>query len=250
MTKHDCCLTYCPMALSSFTDDERRECLPTIAYILDMANHARIEGILALEGYVLNKADDVPFFIRTGVELMVDGIDPSLVKGILETLTASSHKANGSMNAETLRRILMTEGLLNIQAGENPELTALKLLSMLGEDMFQEASEFIKTRKPHPKDIVEAYFAALQDQAGSCPLDERLANMSNQDIQTMLMHVSFETLSKAMHGLSKRSQKLLCDNCGMRTAAHIIKEKQSRIVSADEVQGAIGNILDICNPAG
>jgi len=53
-----------------------------IDMIIDIANVARREGLLALEDAVANI--DEPF-LKKGVMLMVDGSDPELIKSILET---------------------------------------------------------------------------------------------------------------------------------------------------------------------
>lgn len=53
-----------------------------IAKILELANIARREGLLALEEAVSQVNDE---FLKKGVNLIVDGTDPELVKSILET---------------------------------------------------------------------------------------------------------------------------------------------------------------------
>lgn len=53
-----------------------------IKNIIDLANLARKEGILALEDASSNMDDD---FLQKGIMLVVDGTDPELVRNILET---------------------------------------------------------------------------------------------------------------------------------------------------------------------
>ncbi len=53
-----------------------------ISKVVDLANIARREGLLALEEAVESINDD---FLQKGVMLIVDGTDPELVKNILET---------------------------------------------------------------------------------------------------------------------------------------------------------------------
>ena len=65
-----------------------------IRKIIELSNIARKEGLLALEE-ASAELDDV--FLRKGVLLIVDGTDPELVRGILETEMASiddRHKKN------------------------------------------------------------------------------------------------------------------------------------------------------------
>lgn len=53
-----------------------------ISKVIDLANVARREGLLALEEAVDDVKDE---FLKKGVMLIVDGTDPELVKNILET---------------------------------------------------------------------------------------------------------------------------------------------------------------------
>lgn len=53
-----------------------------IIKIVELANLARKEGLLALEAAVAEVEDD---FLKTGIVLVVDGTDPELVRSILET---------------------------------------------------------------------------------------------------------------------------------------------------------------------
>ena len=168
-----------------------------IRKIIELSNVARKEGLLALEE-ASAELDDA--FLRKGVLLIVDGTDPELVRGILETEMTSiddRHKKNitfwldlagmgpawgmigtligliimlqnmsdpssigpamavalittlyGSMlanwiatpvaqklnvnnNAEMAIKEVMIEGLLSIQAGENPRVIEEKLKSFL-----------------------------------------------------------------------------------------------------------------------
>ena len=54
----------------------------TIAKIIELSNVARKEGLLALEEVAQNLDDE---FMKKGILLIVDGTEPELVRGILET---------------------------------------------------------------------------------------------------------------------------------------------------------------------
>ncbi len=171
-----------------------------IKSIIDLSNVARKEGLLALEEAANNLEDP---FLKKGILLIVDGTDPELVRGIMETeLTCieDRHGANisfwdnlGSMGpawgmigtliglinmlkllddpssigpnmavalittlygsllanwicipistklkadnaAEVAAKSITIEGLLSIQAGENPRVIEEKLKSFLAPD--------------------------------------------------------------------------------------------------------------------
>lgn len=107
---------------------EKETLLIDIAQILRLSKVARDEGLLALE-YEAAKIS-CKFTVR-GLLLIVDGTDPGLVKGILETAVFFG-EATG---AELLRLAIITEGLLSIQAGELFQILKVKLLAFLGEEM-------------------------------------------------------------------------------------------------------------------
>lgn len=176
----------------AFTD-KSEDPLKLIDELVSLANTARREGILSLEERVETYDDQ---FFKNGIRLVVDGVDPELARGIMETelmyiesrhetgaaifeaaggyaptmgiigtvmglihvlgnltdvnklgpLIATAFIATlygvGSANllwlpianklkqkskAEVLTRELMLEGILSIQAGENPTILAQKL---------------------------------------------------------------------------------------------------------------------------
>ena len=169
--------------------------------IVGLANTARKEGVLALEDSVAAMDDE---FLKKGIMLIVDGTDPELVKGIMETelsyiderhgdvasvyeaigLFAPSWGMKGTLIAlilmlqdlddigmvgpnmamalittlygaivaslwanpfasklrivnkdETLLKTVLIEGMLSIQAGENPRIIEEKLKSFLAPAM-------------------------------------------------------------------------------------------------------------------
>ena len=174
--------------------------------IIELSNVARKEGLLSLEEAAADLDDP---FLKKGILLIVDGTDPELVRGILETELSSvegRHKAKigfwqdvasmgpawgmigtliglinmlqnmsdpssvgpnmstalittlyGSMlanwictpvanklkannSAEMRQKEILVEGLLSIQAGENPRVIEEKLKSFLTPNMREELS--------------------------------------------------------------------------------------------------------------
>ena len=177
-----------------------------IISIIELANVARKEGLLALEEAAHQLKDD---FLQKGILLIVDGTDPELVRNILETelsFIEDRHKSNqgvfefmatmgpgfgmlgtliglinmlanlsdpatigpnmaiailttlyGSMIAnvlcnpavnkmklrssqETLMKEVMMEGMLSIQAGENPRIIEEKLKAFMAPKLRQKLS--------------------------------------------------------------------------------------------------------------
>ncbi len=87
-----------------------------IKKIIDLANLARREGLLALEEAVSDVEDQ---FLKKGVMLVVDGTDPELVRNILETELAyqdSRHRETSSV-WETLGDLGPAYGMIGTLIG-------------------------------------------------------------------------------------------------------------------------------------
>ncbi|OIQ01670.1 MAG: motility protein A [Syntrophobacteraceae bacterium CG2_30_61_12] len=54
----------------------------TINQFMDLSDKARKEGLLALEGQLVEVTDP---FIKTGLQLAIDGMDPNEIRNVLET---------------------------------------------------------------------------------------------------------------------------------------------------------------------
>ncbi|TDX51924.1 motility protein A [Orenia marismortui] len=184
-------------AMKIVFSDKDNEASGIISILVSFAEKARREGLLALEEEVYELDDD---FLKKGVQLIVDGTDPQLVKSIMETelnFLEERHSINkgvfdkgaelspafgmigtligligmlanlddpgslgagmsvalittlyGSMMAnmifipvaeklrvkseeEILSKEVMIEGILSIQAGENPRIVEEKLKAFL-----------------------------------------------------------------------------------------------------------------------
>lgn len=109
-----------------FTDVDKEKCKPVIYRLVDLFNLASTKGVLALE---LEMEQEQSFFLKTGISLIVDGTDSVLVKQILQNIILADEYSGSPL----LERLIMAEGVLALQQGENLRIIALKLSSMLGE---------------------------------------------------------------------------------------------------------------------
>lgn len=194
-------------SISLIFKNEQQDPGSVIKHIIDLSNTARKEGLLALEEAANGIEDE---FLKKGIMLVVDGTDPELVRGIMETdlsciearhkktiavwekwaelgpawgmigtliglilmlqdmddpsaigpnmavalvttlygslianwlcnPTASKLKINNDL--EMMMKEITVEGILSIQAGENPRVIEEKLKSFLAPSARNEASE-------------------------------------------------------------------------------------------------------------
>jgi len=147
--------------VSGFTREEKEACLPAIDALVGCCRITRIQGVLALEDFVHRHNND---FLTFAATLVIDGRDPDLVKGMLQTLISADDHTGSAL----LERLIITEGILNVQAGESPDLLEVKLLSMLGED-------FLRQRNLFPVCIKDATALAEQQFAEKLSEEEQQA---------------------------------------------------------------------------
>ncbi len=105
-----------------------------IAKILELANTARREGLLALEEGASDIEDE---FLKKGVGLIVDGTDPELVKSILDTEMSSiaERHAEGRGMLDTLAALAPAFGMVGTLIGLVAMLQQLDDPSSIGPSM-------------------------------------------------------------------------------------------------------------------
>ena len=107
------------------------EPLDVIDELVKLATTARREGILSLEDRIDSYADD---FFKNGLRMIVDGVDPDLVKSIMETelsFVESRHEAGAAM-FEAAGGYSPTMGILGTVMGLIHVLGNLSNVSKLG----------------------------------------------------------------------------------------------------------------------
>lgn len=102
--------------LKAFFGGEKHNSAETVDLFVNMADKARREGLLALEADVDNIHEG---FTRKGVQLMIDGTDPELLREIMEIEAESmKHRHEGNFAAlEFMGGISPTIGVLGAVMG-------------------------------------------------------------------------------------------------------------------------------------
>ncbi|GFN36415.1 motility protein A [Tepidimicrobium xylanilyticum] len=105
-----------------------------IGEIINLANIARKEGLLALEEYAEDLQDD---FLKKGIMLIVDGTDPELVRNILETeLTFLEERhTEGQSIFETMASFAPAFGMIGTLIGLINMLRTIDDTSSIGPNM-------------------------------------------------------------------------------------------------------------------
>jgi chemotaxis protein MotA len=105
--------------------------LSMIDELINLATIARREGILALEEQIENSEDE---FFKNGIRLVVDGVDPDLVRSILETELAyiEDRHESGASIFEAAGGYAPTLGIIGTVMGLVHVLGSLSNIDKLG----------------------------------------------------------------------------------------------------------------------
>lgn len=99
-------------AKAACSKEDQESLVPLVKQLRDLGEIAFKRGLLALEGELMQIRDP---FLRLGVQLIVDKTEPENVQDVLD----SDIYYNESNGRELLKKIIIREGLLRIQAGDN-----------------------------------------------------------------------------------------------------------------------------------
>ena len=99
-------------AKAACSKEDQESLIPLIKQLRELGEIAFKRGLLALEGELTQIRDP---FLKLGVQLIVDKTEPENVQDILD----SDIYYNESNGRELLKKIIIREGLLRLQAGDN-----------------------------------------------------------------------------------------------------------------------------------
>ena len=230
---------------SKLTDADRDACLPIIDFMMECADVARKKGVLALEEHVSNHEDD---FIAFAMGLVIDGTDPCLIKGILETLITTEEQKETHTAKRHLERIIITEGVLSVQAGEIPTLMELKLLCFLGESYLRNRGHFSSNKI---KERLEGRLTELSSKT-SLPESTGFINavqaISKTDIQNVLKEVDIRDFAVAILGCDGAATRKLLECVSARLALMILDDMDNlNKLQTSEILEKQGNMITIIN---
>jgi hypothetical protein len=108
--------------------DERRELVPLAKRLAELARCASDEGLLALGRYLDDPDADFATAIK---ELLAEG-----QQRILPERLRAGALAGAPRGAALLRRIMIAEAAIDLDAGAAPAFLELKALALLGAEVF------------------------------------------------------------------------------------------------------------------
>jgi hypothetical protein len=239
--------------------EKKKECVKLIASVISLAEKARRMGLLVLE-------DDLPHLkdplLKKGLQLVVDGTDPVLVRDILSVLMHSSNYKG----IKLLKTVITIEGVLSIQSGDNPRIVADKLSVFLGKDVDLWNKYWNKQSQKHENESMITDEVSAEaglhteetmppaDRAGEIPVStivgnlkfDQLADFNDGHIQKILRETDTQDLARALKGCSGKVGNKIFKNMSQR-AAVLLKEDVDYMgpVRVDDVVHSQEKILNV-----
>lgn len=106
--------------------EDQESLVPMVNKLQKLSEVAKRSGLLALEDEQKNIEDR---FLRLGLQLIIDKTEPKNVKDVLD----SDIYYNESNGRELLKKIIIREALLRIQAGDTPRNVKICTSIFLGK---------------------------------------------------------------------------------------------------------------------
>ncbi len=100
--------------------------VPLVFQLKDLAEKATKSGLLALESELSHITDP---FLNLGVQLIIDRVEAEILGDILD----SDIYYNESNGRQLMKKIIIREGLLRIQAGDTPRNVLICTKVFLGK---------------------------------------------------------------------------------------------------------------------
>ncbi len=113
-------------AKASCSKEDQESLIPIVLKLKEFSEITNKSGLLALEN-ILSQINDP--FLNLGVQLIIDKVEPENITDILD----ADIYYNESNGRELLKKIIIREGLLRIQAGNSPRNVLICTKVFLGK---------------------------------------------------------------------------------------------------------------------
>ncbi len=100
---------------------------PLIKEIVGLSEKARREGLIVLDDTVSELSTPL---LRMGIMMICDGIEPESIMTAMENTMLTAEKPA----IEFLQDLIIIEGIIGIQSGQNPRVLEFMLKALLGID--------------------------------------------------------------------------------------------------------------------
>lgn len=178
--------------------EEKLKALKHIDVILSLSTCAHKRGLFALEALMIGT--DSKFLLKA-IELVVDGVNPETVKSILMNYMKTTELEPW----EILERSIYLEGVLLIQNGKYPWEIREVLISLLGESVVTEVSDYYES-KIDMDEIEDSFIEGENLASKECKLEKDINSMNPRQLQRILRECDLLVLVVASCGLNQKNR--------------------------------------------
>ena len=222
---------------SKCSDTEKHQCMKLVADLVSLSVMARRNGLLSLIQVAEQRSS---FLLSKGLQLVVDGVNPQVVRDIMENYIISGDYAGKDL----LERCIILEGVTAIQQGFHPKVTKEFLLSFLGEDHY---AKYQKEYEGGSQDSLELYLKEIEDIPASSSkgskLDQVILSINDDAVERFLMEINTADLAKLLKGMGGQAQIRIFNNLSKK-AAFGLKDTLEDLESIDDAElAAVQNMV-------
>jgi hypothetical protein len=214
---------------SKCSDTEKHQCMKLVADLVSLSVMARRNGLLSLIQVAEQRSS---FLLSKGLQLVVDGVNPQVVRDIMENYIISGDYAGKDL----LERCIILEGVSAIQQGFHPKVTKEFLLSFLGEGNYE---IYQKEYEGGSQDSLELYLKEIEDTTASSSkgskLDRSILSINDDDVERFLMEINTTDLAKLLKGMGGQAQIKIFNNLSKK-AAYGLKDALEDLDSMDDAE--------------
>ena len=229
--------------------EEKRECLKLISDLVNLSIMTRRHGLLSL---IQVAEESSSFLLNKGLQLVVDGVTPQVVRSVLESYILSGDFEGKAL----LERCIILEGVAAIQQGLHPKVTKEFLLSFLGEDNYE---FYHKEFEAENRDSLDAYLKKIEDTPPTskigAKLDRLVMKLDDDAVEKFLMHINTGDLAKSMKSMGGQAQLRIYNNLSKKaadalrdTVENLESPNEADLTYAQELALDIINELQVRNP--
>lgn len=187
---------------------EKNQYLPTVKLLLQYSIQAQMKGLLMLEDIISEMKDP---FLANGIQFIVDGTDPDLVREILQRKIIVSDESPERI----FECCILLEGILSIQRGDFSSVFLGVMQSYMGYN-----SEFEKEFLQIPEKEIEKIFEYTPTEI-STKFCKILESMHDRAIQKTLRQFELRQIVSALSNVSPDVIKIILRNLSPRVGRSI-----------------------------
>jgi hypothetical protein len=197
------------------SSEEKQHLYAFVDYFEELSVKSRRLGLLTLEEAAQSDVVKAHPILALGLEMVVDGLDPSDLESILKDLI----RATNNKGVALLEQLTILEGILAIQRGDGPRVVRVRLAALFGE---KSGVPGLTARQYFTRDRLEHRLDARGNAETRVPKLEFLLMEPDENIQGLCLLLNQEQIASALRGASPALLRKFLENIATRAAHQIL----------------------------